>query len=288
MRANPPEGRWDGQRRTLTAGGLTRSYRLHRPAGLGRSGAVPLVLMLHGGFGNGAQAEAAYGWDAAADAYGFVVAYPDGIGRSWNAGVCCGPARDGGVDDVGFLWALVQAVGAAEGVDPDRVYVTGISNGAMMAYRLACDLPGSFAAIGPVAGSLMVACPQPPPTSILHVHGLEDHNVPFAGGIGRRAREPQARPSVPSIISRWREAAGCGPVTMTERYPVRTETAVGSGGVEVALITVAGAGHQWPGGRPAPPRVVRMLRLDQPSPALDATAVLWSFFAAHPRVRRPN
>lgn len=283
-----PGNSWDAQRRTVSAGGLTRSYRLHRPAGLGREVTVPLVLMLHGGFGTAAQAQAAYGWDAAAERHGFVVAYPDGVGRSWNAGVCCGPARDAGVDDVGFLWALVQAVGAAEGVDPDRVYATGMSNGAMMAYRLACDLPGCFAAIGPVAGSLMLSCPHPPPTSLLHIHGLADHNVPFAGGIGSRAREPQARPPVPGIIEAWRRAAACGPVAVTEAPPVRTETAVGPDGVEVALITVAGAGHQWPGGRPAAPRLVRMLRLDQPSAALDATEVLWSFFAAHPRVRPPG
>ena len=77
--------------RTLSFGGRDRSYRLHRPAPGGGHGPVPLVVVLHGGYGSGGQAEQAYGWDALADRHCFLVAYPDGVGRSWNAGWCCGP-----------------------------------------------------------------------------------------------------------------------------------------------------------------------------------------------------
>ncbi|MGH2719860.1 MAG: alpha/beta hydrolase family esterase, partial [Actinomycetota bacterium] len=200
--------RWVSQPHALLAGGHSRRFRVYRPSGLGRAGAVPLVLFLHGGFGSGAQAEYAYGWDDAADRYGFVVAYPDGIGRSWNAGACCGPARSEGVDDVGFLRALVEQVGDAERIDPDRVYCTGISNGAMMAYRLACELPRLLAAIGPVAGTMVCPCPQPEPTSVLHIHGLEDAMVPFVGGIGRESGTASPRPSVLSVLDVWRQAGG--------------------------------------------------------------------------------
>src|SRR6266542_5157522 len=122
--------------RSLSSGGRGRSYRLYRPPGLSQAPTAPLVLVLHGGFGSGAQVEQAAGWDPVADRHGFVVAYPDGIGRSWNAGSCCGPARQQRVDDVAFLAALIDHLGTAENVDPGRVFVTGVSNGAMMAYRL--------------------------------------------------------------------------------------------------------------------------------------------------------
>lgn len=131
----------------LSSGGQDRTYLVHVPAGL--SGAAPLVLMLHGGYGTGAQAERSYGWDALADQDHFVVAYPDGLDRAWNSGGgCCGKAARRDVDDVAFLTAVVADVEARVPVDPARVYAAGMSNGAMMAYRLACD-SDVFAAIGP-------------------------------------------------------------------------------------------------------------------------------------------
>jgi polyhydroxybutyrate depolymerase len=273
---------WLSERRSMTDGGRPRTYRVYRPNGLGRGGTVPLVLVLHGGLGSGAQAEYAYRWNDLADARGVVVAYPDGVGRTWNAGTCCGPAQRMGVDDVGFLEAVVREIETSERIDPARIFVTGVSNGAMMAYRLACDLPGRFAAIGPVAGTMLCDCAAPAPTSVLHIHGLDDANVPFAGGVGARAIQPQVRPTVRSVLDVWRRVGGCGPPRVIDAPPVRTEIWSGAG-VEVTLITIAGAGHQWPGGRPSAPRVARVLSLDQPSTALDATTTLWAFFATHPK-----
>jgi polyhydroxybutyrate depolymerase len=259
---------------------------LYRPASVARpSGALPAVVVLHGGFGTGRQAEGAYGWDARADAHGFLVAYPDGLSRAWNAGTCCGDPQRRGIDDVGFLGGLLEALVADEGVDPDRIYMTGMSNGAMMAYRMACELPGRLAAIGPVAGTMVVDCDSAAPVSVLHVHGLDDHNVPFAGGVGTKSVAKDHRPSVPSVIERWRVVNACASPLTTQQGPVRTERAAGAGGTTVTLVTVAGAGHQWPGARPPGPVAQRLLQLDPPSTALDATALLWDFFASH---RRPS
>lgn len=278
--------------RIVPAGRRVRTYRLHRPGGRPPVAPAPLVVVLHGGFGSGAQAERAYGWDALADRHGFQVAYPDGVGRSWNAGWCCGPARDQGVDDAGFIEALLDQVASEGGVDDRRIYAAGMSNGAMLAYRLACDLPGRLAAIGPVAGTMAGECPRPAPVSILHIHGLEDRNVPFAGGPGStgstgsrggRRVGSQPRPSVPSVIDYWRRGAGCGAPVVAEAGPIRTETATAPSGVEVCLIALAGVGHVWPGSHPPPPQVSAMLGLDPPSDVLDATGLLWGFFAAHPR-----
>ena len=131
---------------SVQSGGLARTFRLYRPAGL--SGTVPLVVMLHGGYGDGAQAESAYNWDGQADAGRFLVAYPDGMDRAWNAGTCCGIPKNRNIDDVGFITAMVGAIEAQMPIDPARIYVTGMSNGAMMALRLGCQTD-LFAAVAP-------------------------------------------------------------------------------------------------------------------------------------------
>jgi polyhydroxybutyrate depolymerase len=267
----------------LRHGRLTRTYRVHRPSGLDAGQLVPLVLVLHGGFGSGEQAERAYGWNATAEANGFVVCYPDGLMRAWNAGTCCGEPMRRGFDDLGFLSALLDRLEADERVDPSRLYVAGMSNGAMMAYRLAAQLPGRLAAIGPVAGTMTVPLgPEAVAVSVCHMHGLADHHVPFDGGVGRQAVGHDWRRAVPEVIGDWRALARCGLERVWQDGPLRISTADGAGGIEVALVTVYGAGHQWPGGAAAP-RVERLLGLDPPSRAVDATAMLWSFFASHPR-----
>jgi len=265
---------------TLTFGGIERTYRLYRPAALKHDAPVPLVLVLHGGFGNGANAERGLHWDQSAEAHGFVVLYPDGVGRAWNAGACCGQPVQRRIDDTGFLTALVEQTIYAENVDPHRIYATGISNGAMMAYRLACESTLAFAAIGPVAGTFSKTCEHPKPTSVLAIHGLADRNVPFNGGIGSGVdRSP--RPPVPDVIAQWRAVDRCGPAQLHDAGTVHDESSACAEERTVELITVAGAGHQWPGAEPPAPAAVALLGLEQPSHALDATAVLWEFFAAH-------
>ncbi|MBV8222710.1 MAG: polyhydroxybutyrate depolymerase [Candidatus Eremiobacteraeota bacterium] len=267
-------------RDSMTFGGITRTYHVYRPAALSRDAAAPLVVVLHGGFGTGAQAERAYHWDAAADAHGFVVLYPDGLRFAWNAGLCCGYPQAENIDDVGFLTTLIAKVIQSENIDPHRVYATGISNGAFMSYRLACESSFQFAAIGPDAGTLDVPCEHPKPTSVLAIHGLEDKNVPFNGGVGVGV-DKSVRPSVPSSIARWRAIDHCAAPRTTSAPPVHTEISQCAEGRTVELITIDGAGHQWPGSEPPAVGQIFGLKLDQPSHALDATAVFWEFFAAH-------
>jgi polyhydroxybutyrate depolymerase len=267
-------------RSMMTFGGLERSYHLYRPATLKRDAPVPLVIVLHGGFGTGTQAENTYHWDRAADAHGFVVVYPDGLKRAWNAGACCGYPMQQKIDDVGFITALVNRIVRDENVDPRRIYSTGISNGAFMSYRLACESPLTLAAIGPVAGTFSKPCEHPKPTSVIAIHGLADRNVPFNGGVGV-GFDKSNRPSVPSTIARWREVDRCTAPIIKDAAGVHDETSQCAEGRVVKLITIDGAGHQWPGSETPPPAAVAVLHLDQPSQAFDATAVLWEFFAAH-------
>ena len=146
----------------VPVGGMDRTAWVHQPAA-GTGAAPPLVVCLHGGFGQGAGMALYSGFDRVADRFGFVVAYPDGHRRSWNDGRGNTPAGRDGVDDVAFAAALLDQLSTRLAYDPRRVYVTGISNGAMMAQRLGCELPERIAAIAPVAGGYRPAWPNGSP-----------------------------------------------------------------------------------------------------------------------------
>jgi polyhydroxybutyrate depolymerase len=237
-------------------------------------------VMLHGGFGSGEQAEGAYHWDSEADNGHFLVAYPDGLNRAWNAGTCCGEPQRTNLDDVGFITAMVAAVEQQMPIDPARVYATGMSNGAMMALRLGCQTD-TFAAIAPVAGTLLTDCSHAQPTSVLQIHGTADDRVPYDGGPGKAFAingNPRVDgPSVPSVNATWRAIDSCAPPTSTTSWDVTTETAGCADGRTVELISVAGAGHQWPGGAKSP--LLERFGVPPPSTALDATDTIWQFFA---------
>jgi polyhydroxybutyrate depolymerase len=267
---------------TIQWAGASRTFNLYRPQGL--TGAVPLVVMVHGGFGDGAQAERAYHWDTEADNGHFLVAYPDGLNRAWNAGTCCGNPQRTNVDDVGFITAMVAAIKQQIPIDSARVYATGMSNGAMMSLRLACETD-TFAAIAPVAGTLLTDCSRARPTSVLQIHGTADERVPYDGGPGKAFAingNPRVDgPSVPSVNATWRAIDACEPPTSTTAGEVTTQTAACADGRTVELISVAGAGHQWPGGAPSP--LMERFGIPAPSTALDATDTIWQFFSQNHR-----
>jgi polyhydroxybutyrate depolymerase len=264
---------------TITVDGRERSFQVYRPASL--PDRAPLVVMLHGGFGSASQAESYYGWDAKAEANHFVVAYPDGVNRAWAVGGgCCGTPGTTGVDDVAFVSAVVATLSRQLPIDADRVYATGISNGGLLAYRLACDT-NLFAAIGPDSATLLGACPSPAPVSVLHIHGTADENIPYDGSQGSGVAKIHGM-AVPDLVAMWQGVDGCPPPAVTTVETVTTSVATCPSGRSVELITIAGAGHQWPGS-PSRPAVEKLLGLDPPSTALDATDVIWRFFADHRR-----
>jgi len=270
----------------MSIGGLPRSYRVYRPKELPAS--APLVVVLHGALGSAQQAEDSYGWDQQADTGHFVVAYPDGYHRTWAASTgCCGPAAAQHVDDTAFITAVVHQITASLPIDPDRVYATGISNGGAMDYRLACDT-GIFAAIGPDSTNLLGDCPAPDPISVIHIHGLADETFPFNGGKGKRDNGGTgAHPAdtsgvpIPQMISSWETLDQCAAAVSHPSGAVTTSIASCPQGRSVELITIAGAGHQWPG-HPGPKGPVSS-QLDPPFMGLDATQTIWDFFQAHPK-----
>ncbi|MDQ6613689.1 MAG: polyhydroxybutyrate depolymerase [Actinomycetota bacterium] len=263
---------WDGHPRT---------YLLHRPEGLPPSSHPPLVVVLHGASLTADQTERYYHWDPLADADGFVVAYPQGINNAWNAGSCCGDAPDRGTDDIGFIGAVIADAAERTDADPSRRYLTGVSNGAMMTLRYECQRPRRLAAIGSVAGTFTSPCDHPPPVPFIAIHGLDDEVVTFAKSSSTAEAGPNMRLPALETIGRFLTADRCHDVVTRTAGSVHTQTASCASGLAVEVITVEGAGHQWPGAKlDAARRAVDGPR-DQPSAAIDATAELWSFFAAH-------
>ena len=267
--------------RKLQAGGLERTYRVYRPAKVAASSGIPLVVVLHGGFGTGQDAERRYGWDEAADQYGFMVAYPNGYRRTWNAGGCCGPAQKENIDDVSFLNQVIRGL-ISEGADPKRIFVAGMSNGGAMTYRYACDGAVPIAAIGIISGALTTPCPHPQKLSLLAVHGTTDQHIPINGGVGKKSRVAYAWPAFEDTLSLFRNALNCSNPVGHRDGALSSKTANCAQGNTVTQITIEGAGHQWPGSKANDGFIARMLIPDPPSKALNATQTLSEFFLAHP------
>jgi polyhydroxybutyrate depolymerase len=278
--------------RTLNVGAQQRSYVVHTPPAMAAGRRLPLVVVLHGGGGNGELAAQQTRFSEQADRSGFIAVYPNGSDRvrpllnamgkpgllTWNAGACCGYAMRNKIDDVAFIRAVVAQVGRDYAIDAKRVYAAGISNGGMMAYRLACEASDIFAAIGPVAAvQIAPACQPTQPVAVIHFHGTADHNVPMAGGVGSKAIEKDSRPPVQSTIDFWVGRDGCSPQpTVSQNGKVTLLDYAGcAAGSEIAFYVIDGGGHSWPGGD----RLAKFL--DPPAPDIDATAVMWRFFAEH-------
>jgi polyhydroxybutyrate depolymerase len=252
----------------LTFAGLPRTYVVHAPAGR-PPGA--LVLNLHGSGMTGADQAALTGYNAIADQYGFVVAYPDGIDLSWADGRGASVPDRQGIDDVGFLAALIERLSGQYGIAPGRVFVTGMSAGAFMANRLACDRADLVSAVAPVAGTLGSGVPCAPsrPVSVLQIHGTGDPVVPFNGGgmVGRGGASDVL--SAPAMAQRWSALDGCpGAPVDSPPAPGEVQRAIVAGcagGTLVELVRIDGGGHVWPAG-----------------PAISASHASAQFFATRP------
>jgi polyhydroxybutyrate depolymerase len=217
--------------------GTPRSYILYVPKGYDKTAATPLVVNMHGLSETAAMEVQFSQMNATANAAGFVVAYPQGIGNSWNAGLCCGTAQSSGVDDVGFIRAVVKDAAAKACLDPKRVYATGMSNGGHMAYRLACDAADVFAAVAPVSGAkTTVTCNPSQPVPLIAYHGLQDPIVAYS----------LDKPS----IDYWVSQNKCGKTPVTTAYGGSHCDAYSGckDGVQVVFCTLDPEGHCWPGG----------------------------------------
>jgi polyhydroxybutyrate depolymerase len=237
---------------------------------------VPLVVVLHGNGMSGAAMREWTAFDERAGRRGWAVAYPDGVGGCWADGRGVTTADEAGVDDVGFLRAVIDVAAEEYGTVADRVVVAGISNGAFMAHRMGLEASERVAVIAAVAGTMPAALAEVRPAhavSALLIHGTEDRMSPIGGGWSRhRGPNGELRGRTLSLretTDRWRAIDRCASPPRTEdTMPTDAgqptgdgqgvEDGVGSsretvgggvGGSRVAAWTVRGHGHSWPGGQ---------------------------------------
>ena len=228
--------------------GINRTYSVYLPVSFQPDESTPLLLALHGYTQNGAAMMAFSGFNSIADTGNFVVVYPNGIGNSWNVGLSGGS----NADDVGFLLALVDTLHRQFNIDYRRVYSTGFSNGGFMSYKLACEVPDSFAAIAPVSGTMtdasLSACQPTLAMPVMHIHGTSDYVVSYTGSYGNISAE--------AAVAVWSGFNNCPAAPVIEDLPdlvaegstVQCFTwAPCDDGSEVVLLKVLNGGHTWPG-----------------------------------------
>jgi polyhydroxybutyrate depolymerase len=269
---------------TFEHGGLQREYLVHVPKSYRAGQPAPMLLALHGGGGDAdfQSSDAKYGLISKSEEAGFIAVFPNGYSRfasgilaTWNAGSCCGKAVDNHIDDVGFLREVIARVSRQTSIDRGRIFATGMSNGAMMSYRLACELP-EIRAIAPVAGTdNSGTCRPERPVPVIHFHARDDSHVLFDGGHGPDSLVNVNFTSVPATVEKW--------VTLNRARsaPKRVLTVSGAhcdlysakpGGAPVELCVTDTGGHSWPGGGTQQGR-------KKPSMAINANDLMWEFFS---------
>jgi polyhydroxybutyrate depolymerase len=270
----------------LVSSGGQREYHLYVPRTYDPTKPTPLVISLHAAALWGVAQMETSRWNEAADAHGFLVVYPSGMGgggpRVWRVTRGPGLARD-----VRFISDLIDTLEAAYNIDPARIYANGLSNGGGMSFVLSCTLSDRIAAVGLVAAAQTLPwswCTDRRPVPMIAFHGTADPMIPYEGGKSPIATD--VFPSIPIWAKSWARRNGCG--TKPVESPVaagvtRTEYTDCTDGAAVRLYTVQGGGHTWPGGAPLPEWYV-----GPNSNGVDATREMWEFFREHPlRIREP-
>lgn len=278
----------DAQTVTLTQGGVQREFLVHVPAG-GLPARPGAVLVFHGGGGSGGRVMGTSAMNTAADQGGFLAVYPNAIDGKWNNGKS---ANAGSGDDVGFVRALIKVLEQDYGVEPGRVFATGISNGGGFVYKLACDAPGLVAAIAPVAANMSQAlraeCAPGRGTPVVMFSGTDDPLMPYQGGITKLVKRnfgPDADQMVssPDTAQFWGNIDGCGgPASAELPDQSNDDTTVtridfpGCNSGEVVLYRINGGGHSWPGSSLPERRITGNTSQD-----ISATALMIQFFRRH-------
>lgn len=264
----------------MTSDGVERTYLRHIPPGYDPAQTAPLILSLHGFTSNGDQQARLSDWNTIADVEHFVVVYPQATGRPsrWYAGRAdfIGQNADK-IDDVQFIRDLIGTLEQDLCIDSTRIYVTGMSNGGGMTNRLACELADKIAAVGMVAGAyttLPDGCNPTRPIPVIAFHGTADPLVNYKGD------KRSGFPPIQTWAADWADRNGCD-----SKPDIIPATGDASGlhyqhckaNADVILYTIDGGGHTWPG---SPLGKLRLL--GKTSTDINASAVMWDFFKAHP------
>ena len=282
---------------SFVSSGEKREYLLYVPGSYDRTRPTALVISMHGAGLWGASQRDISRWNELADAKGFIVVYPSGVGgkgvRVWRAE----PGEDLN-KDVKFISALIDTLSAHYDIDSTRIYANGLSNGGGMSFALSCTLSNRIAAVG------MVAAAQTLPwrwcadgrreagggrrheraVPVISFHGTADPVVPYNGGFSWIS--PRPWPSVPKWTANWAKRNHCegqpedssiAPDVIRRTYTHCADNA------PVVLYTIRGGGHTWPGGMDLPEWFV-----GRTTQSIDATRLMWEFFNAPRSGRSPG
>lgn len=282
--------------RTLQFGSLERNYNLYVPSTYKKEQAAPLLFLLHGGGGSGKRMVNFTGFDKLAKEHGIIVICPDGYEKHWNDGrQNAHAAHEKNVDDVGFINKLVELAEAEFNIDHGRIYCSGISNGAMMSYRLAKDLPEKIAAIGTVVGAM----PEPlskaewkgRPVPAIIFNGTADPLVPYNGGevhfFQKKLGTVISAPETVAFLARHNK---CEEKPRVKELVLQNSKSGMSikhieysnccNNANVEFYSIEGGGHSWPRdsklAQYLPPAVIGKACKD-----IDASSLIWDFFQKH-------
>ncbi len=283
--------------RSIDVDGRRRTYRVHVPPTYSKEKPAAVVLAFHGGGTDGRIMEESSGFDPLSDKEGFLAVYPDGFERNWNDGRGATNLRSHreNVDDVAFVSALLDALAKEYAVDGKRVFATGISNGAIFSHTLGARLSERIAAIAPVAGGMAprIAEEFKParPVAVLVIQSTKDPLVPFDGGkltgpAGRDIGDHGRIVATKDAVGKWKAHDGCGEEAVEEDLPDRdprdgcsAARSTWKGRATVALLTVHGGGHTWPGGR----QYMHERLIGKVCRDFDGADVIWEFFKSNGR-----
>jgi polyhydroxybutyrate depolymerase len=238
--------------------GLIRRWRLFIPPASPTGGKLPVLVLLHPAGGNSDSFVAQTEMDRYAAQYHFMTVAPQGaIDGTWNAGTCCGDARDRNTDDVGFISALLDQVIATTNADPGQIYAAGASNGGMLAYELACQLSTRFQAVFSAGGvQTYDNCNPGEAVSVVEFHSVLDQMVPYNGGVNPIYAQPLTTFQPASeVFKGWSALDHCTSETSTAAGPGETLMlwyGCNDGTLLEIWLRTAGGGHEWPTSPDAP------------------------------------
>lgn len=247
--------------------GYQREYIIYQPSEISKIKSVPLLFVLHGGSGTneGMMRLTKNRFNELADIHKFYVVYPQGLEKGWNDGRndLKQFSSENNIDDVGFFKKLIYTLQSEYNTDDKKVFVTGISNGGFMSFRLGCELRNEISAIAPVTATIaedaLKYCRGKSTVSLALFNGTNDPIVPYAGGEVTILRKRRGKIiSTDDTISHWRNMLGCS----IEHTTKEIDTAKQDGTTvtifnydqcrsnsKINLYRINGGGHTWPGGK---------------------------------------
>ncbi|TWU62606.1 Alpha/beta hydrolase family protein [Crateriforma conspicua] len=275
---------------------VKRSYLVHLPESDDKSKRWPVVIMFHGGGGNGKLAMSDTGWAAKADKEGFIAVFPEGTSpdpsrpgrflgnpQTWNDGSkrpTVGAAERGEAD-IAFVSAIIDDLKKRYQVNHRQIYVTGFSNGASLSFRIARELSSAVAAFAPVAGHDWVRNRPDRPVPVIYVVGAADPLCPVAGGEVFIGRKPFGKkPGTREMLAKWvklHKGLDKPRIVYDKNGAVGEAFSRPNEGETVVLYTIDGHGHHWPGGKTLLGERIAGKNTSQ----LQATDVIWDFFKTH-------